>query len=48
MSNGGKDHAAFDRTAALVIALHDRQSPALPWRPSARVELRRHALEGRS
>lgn len=29
----------FDRTAALVIALHDRQSPSLPWTPSARVEL---------
>jgi hypothetical protein len=22
-----------------VIALHDRQSPALPWTPSARLEL---------
>jgi ATP-binding cassette subfamily C protein CydC len=29
----------FDRTAALVIALHDRQSPSLPWTPSASVEL---------
>jgi cytochrome bd ubiquinol oxidase subunit II len=25
--------------AALVIALHDRQSPAVPWTPTARVEL---------
>jgi ABC-type transport system involved in cytochrome bd biosynthesis fused ATPase/permease subunit len=25
--------------AALVIALHDRQSPVLPWTPTARVEL---------
>jgi ABC-type transport system involved in cytochrome bd biosynthesis fused ATPase/permease subunit len=39
---------AFDPTAALVIALHDRQSPALPWRPTAQLELHRHALEGRS
>jgi ATP-binding cassette, subfamily C, bacterial CydC len=30
---------AFDPHAALVIALHDRQSPALPWTPTARVEL---------
>jgi ATP-binding cassette, subfamily C, bacterial CydC len=30
---------AFDPGAALVIALHDRQSPALPWTPTARVEL---------
>jgi len=30
---------AFDRTAALVIALHDRQSPALPWTPTGRIEL---------
>jgi ATP-binding cassette subfamily C protein CydC len=30
---------AFDPGAALVIALHDRQSPALPWRPTARIEL---------
>jgi ATP-binding cassette subfamily C protein CydC len=30
---------AFDPSAALVIALHDRQSPALPWTPTARVEL---------
>jgi ABC-type transport system involved in cytochrome bd biosynthesis fused ATPase/permease subunit len=29
----------FDPRAALVIALHDRQSPALPWTPSARLEL---------
>jgi ATP-binding cassette subfamily C protein CydC len=34
---------AFDPSAALVIALHDRQSPALPWTPSARVELARAA-----
>jgi ATP-binding cassette subfamily C protein CydC len=30
---------AFDPSAALVIALHDRQSPALPWMPTARVAL---------
>jgi ATP-binding cassette subfamily C protein CydC len=30
---------AFDPSAALMIALHDRQSPALPWTPTARVEL---------
>ena len=30
---------AFDPSAALVIALHDRQSPTLPWTPTARVEL---------
>jgi ATP-binding cassette subfamily C protein CydC len=30
---------AFDPGAALVIALHDRQSPALPWTPTARIEL---------
>jgi ABC transporter family protein len=29
----------FDLDAAIVIALHDRQSPALPWRPTAHVEL---------
>jgi ATP-binding cassette subfamily C protein CydC len=29
----------FDPNAALVIALHDRQSLALPWTPTARVEL---------
>jgi ATP-binding cassette, subfamily C, bacterial CydC len=29
----------FDPSVALVIALHDRQSPALPWTPIARVEL---------
>jgi ABC-type transport system involved in cytochrome bd biosynthesis fused ATPase/permease subunit len=29
----------FDPSAALVITLHDRQSPDLPWEPSARVEL---------
>jgi ATP-binding cassette subfamily C protein CydC len=39
---------AFDPTAALVIALHDRQSPALPWRPTAQLELRRRALQGSS
>jgi ATP-binding cassette subfamily C protein CydC len=33
---------AFDPTAALVIALHDRQSPVLPWTPTARIELARH------
>jgi ATP-binding cassette, subfamily C, bacterial CydC len=32
---------AFDLNAALVIALHDRQSPALPWTPNARIELGR-------
>jgi hypothetical protein len=30
---------AFDPSAALVIALHDRQSPTLPWTPTARVAL---------
>jgi len=30
---------AFDPSAALVIALHDRQSPALPWTPTASIEL---------
>jgi ATP-binding cassette subfamily C protein CydC len=30
---------SFDPRAALVIALHDRQSLALPWTPTARVEL---------
>jgi alpha-D-ribose 1-methylphosphonate 5-triphosphate synthase subunit PhnL len=29
----------FDPRAALVIALHDRQSRVLPWTPSARVGL---------
>jgi ATP-binding cassette subfamily C protein CydC len=29
----------FDPNAALVIALHDRQSLILPWTPTARVEL---------
>jgi ATP-binding cassette, subfamily C, bacterial CydC len=29
----------FDPRAALVIALHDRQSLALPWTPNAHVEL---------
>jgi ATP-binding cassette, subfamily C, bacterial CydC len=31
---------AFDPSAALVIALHDRQSPVLPWTPTRRIELR--------
>jgi ATP-binding cassette subfamily C protein CydC len=30
---------AFDPSAALVIALHDRQAPAMAWTPTARVEL---------
>jgi len=29
----------FDPTAALVIALHDRQSLVLPWTPTTRVDL---------
>ena len=29
----------FDPRAALVIALHDRQSPITPWAPSARIHL---------
>jgi hypothetical protein len=29
----------FDPSAALVIALHDRQSLVLPWTPTARAEL---------
>ena len=29
----------FDPNVALVIALHDRQSPDLPWSPSRRIEL---------
>ena len=29
----------FDPNAALVIALHDRQSPQLPWTPTARLVL---------
>jgi ATP-binding cassette, subfamily C, bacterial CydC len=33
----------FDPSAALVIALHDRQAPLLPWTPTARVALRRAA-----
>jgi ABC-type transport system involved in cytochrome bd biosynthesis fused ATPase/permease subunit len=33
----------FDQSTALVIALHDRQSPALPWTPTARLELARGA-----
>jgi ABC-type transport system involved in cytochrome bd biosynthesis fused ATPase/permease subunit len=32
---------AFDPAAALVIALHDRQSPVVPWTPTARIELAR-------
>ena len=35
---------AFNPSAALLIALHDRQSPALPWTPTGRVEL--HAAGG--
>jgi ATP-binding cassette, subfamily C, bacterial CydC len=31
---------AFDPGAALVIALHDRQSPVLPWTPTGRIDLR--------
>jgi ABC-type Mn2+/Zn2+ transport system ATPase subunit len=27
---------AFDPSFALVIAVHDRQSPMLPWTPTAR------------
>jgi len=34
---------AFDPSATLVIALHDRQSPTLPWTPTAHVELARAA-----
>jgi ATP-binding cassette subfamily C protein CydC len=30
---------AFDPRATLVIALHDRQSPALPWTPTTRIAL---------
>ena len=30
---------AFDPSAAFVIALHDRQAPALPWTPTGRIEL---------
>jgi ATP-binding cassette, subfamily C, bacterial CydC len=30
---------AFDPSAAFVIALHDRQSPVLPWTPTRRIEL---------
>ncbi len=30
---------AFDRGAAIVIALHGRQSPGLPWTPSTRIDL---------
>jgi ATP-binding cassette subfamily C protein CydC len=30
---------AFDPGAALVIALHGRQSPHLPWTATTRVEL---------
>jgi ATP-binding cassette, subfamily C, bacterial CydC len=32
----------FDPHAALVVALHDRQSLVLPWTPSARVDLTGH------
>jgi len=30
---------AFDPSAGLVIALHDRQTPLLPWTPTGRIEL---------
>jgi len=30
---------AFDPSATLVIALHDRQAPELPWTPTGRIEL---------
>jgi ABC-type bacteriocin/lantibiotic exporter with double-glycine peptidase domain len=30
---------AYHRSAALVIALHDRQAAELPWTPTARVAL---------
>jgi ATP-binding cassette subfamily C protein CydC len=30
---------AFSPSAALVIALHGRQSPVLPWTPTRRIEL---------
>jgi len=30
---------AFDPDVALVIALHNRQSPGLPWQPTTRIEL---------
>jgi ATP-binding cassette subfamily C protein CydC len=36
---------AFDPNSGLVIALHDRQSPQLPWTPDTTVELRRRGLE---
>jgi ATPase subunit of ABC transporter with duplicated ATPase domains len=29
----------FDPSAALVIALHDRQAPLVPWTPTGRLEL---------
>ena len=29
----------FDPDAAIVIGLHGRQSPVLPWKPSARIDL---------
>jgi ABC-type transport system involved in cytochrome bd biosynthesis fused ATPase/permease subunit len=29
----------FDRDAAIVIGIHGRQSPELPWMPSARIDL---------
>jgi ABC-type transport system involved in cytochrome bd biosynthesis fused ATPase/permease subunit len=32
----------FDPHAALVIALHDRQSLVLPWTPTARIDLDAH------
>jgi ABC-type transport system involved in cytochrome bd biosynthesis fused ATPase/permease subunit len=30
---------AFDPDAALVIAIHGRQSPVLAWSPTARIDL---------
>lgn len=35
---------AFDPTAALVIALHDRQAPELPWTPTGRIDSGRTAV----
>jgi len=29
----------FDPSVALIIALHDRQAPELPWTPTARLDL---------
>ena len=36
----------FDPNAALVIALHDRQSLVLPWTPTARLDLTRRERDG--